>query len=495
MKKNSFLKNVILLLFSQGIIKIVGVIYKIYLTNKTGYADTGNALFSAAFQVYAMFLTICSIGVPNSISSLISEKFAIGNNREAYRILKIAITIFGSLGFIASSLLYFFAKQISVFYLQMPETELILKVLSPSIFLNAITAVLKGYFNGKQKMDVTANSLSIEQITKTVAIIIAVEILAKISNCKTEVLVCGVGIATTIGNIISVIYMYVFYLKSRKEIWTDIITSKKYIKERKIEIIKNIFKVSFPIAICAFVGTINKVVDATTIVRILKKQLGEAEAVKQYGILSGKVESLVTFPFSFNMAFTTVLIPTIASCKARGDKEKSKKVLKLNILIGMIIAIPCFVVLFLFPEKILQILYPNASSGSLMLKYSSITAIPSIILQTINSYLQGMKQMKIQMLAIGIASIIKLILNMALISNKNLGIYGAIISNIISQTFALIILLTYVFRKEGIKIKFQNLIIKLILLTVLTMGTIKFAYNFAMVKNEILKLIIAIIIG
>ena len=41
-RKNRFLKNVLVLLFSQGIVKIVGIIYKLYLTNKLGYGDTGN---------------------------------------------------------------------------------------------------------------------------------------------------------------------------------------------------------------------------------------------------------------------------------------------------------------------------------------------------------------------------------------------------------------------------------------------------------------------
>ena len=106
MKKNSLLKNVTVLLLSQVVIKIIGIVYKLYLTNKTGYADTGNAIFSVAFQIYAIFLTICSIGVPNAIATLTSAKFAVGDNNGAYRILKVAIVIFGTIGFLGSFILY-----------------------------------------------------------------------------------------------------------------------------------------------------------------------------------------------------------------------------------------------------------------------------------------------------------------------------------------------------------------------------------------------------
>ena len=332
MKKNNFLKNVLVLLFSQGIIKIAGIILKLYLTNRTGYKDTGNALFFAAFQVYTVFLTICSIGVPNAISTIVSARLAVGESESAYNVLKVSIVIFGSIGFVASIFLYNFANKISNSYLQIPETALVLKVLSPSIFFVAITSVLKGYFNGKQKMNITANSLSIEQITKTVLTILLVEILANVSNGNTIIMVCTVGITTTLGNVISLIYILIKYFQSRQEIWTDILTSKKIKNERKIKILKSIFMVSVPIAVCALIGTLNKTIDAITVVRITKNYLGEAEAIKQYGILSGKIESLIVFPLSFNMAFATVLIPYVSEKHAKGDKEYSKKVLKLTLL-------------------------------------------------------------------------------------------------------------------------------------------------------------------
>lgn len=53
--KQSFMQGVMVLMLSQIIIKVMGLVYKIYLTNKSGFGDTGNAIFSAGFQVYAMF--------------------------------------------------------------------------------------------------------------------------------------------------------------------------------------------------------------------------------------------------------------------------------------------------------------------------------------------------------------------------------------------------------------------------------------------------------
>ena len=68
LNKTSFFKNVVILLIAHVFIKILGVINKIYLTNREGFGDEGNGIVSSSYQIYAMLLTISSIGVPNAIS-------------------------------------------------------------------------------------------------------------------------------------------------------------------------------------------------------------------------------------------------------------------------------------------------------------------------------------------------------------------------------------------------------------------------------------------
>ena len=76
-KKETFLQGVITLIFSQLLIKVLGLVYSLYLTNREGFGDKGNGIVAAGYQIYAMLLTISSIGVPNAISKLVSERIAL----------------------------------------------------------------------------------------------------------------------------------------------------------------------------------------------------------------------------------------------------------------------------------------------------------------------------------------------------------------------------------------------------------------------------------
>ena len=113
-KKETFMQGVITLIFSQVLIKMLGLVYTLYLTNREGFGDKGNGIVAAGYQIYAMLLTISSIGVPNAISKLVSERIAVGDHKGGHRIFKIAFATFAMIGLVGSLLLFFGAKTIAV---------------------------------------------------------------------------------------------------------------------------------------------------------------------------------------------------------------------------------------------------------------------------------------------------------------------------------------------------------------------------------------------
>ena len=210
-KKETIAKGIMALLFSQVLIKIIGLAYKLYLTNKEGFGDTGNAIYSAGFQIYALLLTFSSTGVPNSIAKLVAERVAIGDNKGAHRIFKISFFTFAFLGLIGTMLLFLGAKTIAAQFLEIPEAEYSLITLSPSIFFVSIISVIRGYFNGRQNLSVTAKSQTIEQIFKTIFTIVLVEIVAHVTKNNTMLMAGIANLATTLATILSFTYIYIYY--------------------------------------------------------------------------------------------------------------------------------------------------------------------------------------------------------------------------------------------------------------------------------------------
>ena len=198
------------------------MVYTLYLTNRQGFGDKGNGIVSSSYQIYAMLLTISSIGVPNAISKLVSEKVAIGDNRGAYRIFKVAFATFAVIGLVGSLMLFLGAHVIAYNWLQIPEAEMTLVALSPAIFFVAIASVMRGYFNGRQELKATARSQTLEQVFKTVLTIIIVEIVAILSQVSTEWMAAGATLATTLATFAGFGYLYMYYQTEKREIAKEI---------------------------------------------------------------------------------------------------------------------------------------------------------------------------------------------------------------------------------------------------------------------------------
>lgn len=462
-KKETIAKGIISLLFSQVLIKIVGLAYKLYLTNKEGFGDKGNAIYSSGFQIYALLLTFSSTGVPNAIAKLVSERVAIGDNKGAHRIFKIAFFTFAFFGLIGTILLFVGAETIATKWLEIPEAKYCLVMLSPSIFFVSIISVLRGYFNGRQNLSVMARSQTIEQICKTIFTILFVEIIANISNNNTVLMAGIANFATTIATGASFFYIYEYYRSRRKEIAQDISQSVNYIPTRVRKTLKKILKESVPISITALMSSFNKNIDLFTIVRILKKYMDENEAKIQYGMLSGKIDTLCLLPISLNVPFVTGMVPTIAKSIARNDIEQLEKKINFFLKVTILIAFPSTVGLIIFAKPILILLFPNASNGDMLLKINSISIFFALISQTVNGILQGIGKNKIPMFAFFVGMIFKFFTNIVLI--KYFGINGAAIGNIVCN-FVVFTIVFYELRKYiRIKINLKELIFKPILAT------------------------------
>ena len=429
-KKETIIQGIIALLFSQILIKIIGLVYKLYLTNREGFGDSGNAIYSSGFQIYALLLTFSSTGVPNAISKLVSERLAIGDSKSAHRIFKIAFFTFAVFGIIGSILLFLSAKLIANVWLQIPEAEYSLIALSPSIFFVSITSVIRGYFNGRQSLSTTAKSQSIEQIFKTIFTIILVEFVVKLSRTNTILMAAAANLATTLATFISFTYIFVYYRRKRNEIAQEIKQSVNYKVTRIRKTIKKILKESIPISLSALMSSFNRNIDAFTIVRILKGFMSEAQAKMQYGILSGKIDTLCVLPLAINSAFIAGLVPSIAKSVALEDEENVRKKAKTFIIITTIIAIPSTLGMIIFAKFILNTLFPNASSGVLLLQINSISIIFSLLAQTINGILQGIGKINIPVISSTMGVVTKLICNITLIKIDGIGINGAAIGNI-----------------------------------------------------------------
>lgn len=498
-KANSFMKNVVMLIFSQLLIKVLGLVYKLVITNIEGFGDTGLGYYSAGYQIYALLLTLSSIGIPSVISKLVSERIAIGDTKGAQRIFKVAFKFFTTIGFILSIGLFLGSDFIATNILNVPDVAYVMKVLSPAIVFVAMSAVFRGYFSGQQNMKPTSVSQTLEQFLNCV---LSITFVYACIGKDPYIMAAAGNLSTTCAIVITFIYLRMYYGKHKLSTRGSIESPEK--RKTDKELLKTILGISIPITVSSLISVISGVIDTATVSNCIQISLQNANMTKEAleqaamsatGILS-KVDTLVSFPLAINLAFSTALTPAISEALAIKDKKSASRRLSFSFFASLIIILPCAFGFIALAEPILKMLYPTASDGANVFMIASVSMILTSLSQTLTGGLYGVNQSKIPAIAAGLGAVIKFILNMILISNPNIGILGAAISSFVYQVIVFFICYNVMNRCVNMHIKFKTHILKP-LISAIGMGLIVFGgYKlFSMAFGNTINTILSIVLG
>ncbi len=447
-----------------------------------------------------------------------------GKNREAHDIFKTALTLFGIIGLIGSAILFFGADYIATELIGNSDVKNIMVALSPAVFFVAVAAVIRGYFNGMYNMKVASNSQMLEQLFKSIltiglvllvyylAIVNPIELSASLNLSEENVTVAmatAANLASTIATIICAGYLLLFYQKTKKQIWKNINTSpnKEYKKEKTTRIMKKILSISIPISLASIVSAINRNIDTFTVVNGLKVALANSfssvealtdEATRLYGILSGRIDTLIGLPTALNVAFATALVPAVSEAMANKDVETARRRITFSIRMTLLIALPCAIGMCTIAEPILNLLFPNvyAPEAAPLLQISSFTIIFTLINQTVGGALQGLGKVFVPAISLAIGAGVKLVLNLLLVTNPNIGIYGAAIGSVAASFTTTIIELIVLRKNMKLNTNKTQAIIKPVIATLLMSAVTLLSYEYIgrlNISNSIVTIITLLI--
>ena len=113
-KKSSLMVQGAILAFAGIITKIIGFVYRIPMANMLG--EQGNGIYSVAFGIYNVALTLSSYSLPLALSKLTSERLAKNSPRNAFLLFKRALLFAVIAGLCAFSVLFFGAEWLEALY-------------------------------------------------------------------------------------------------------------------------------------------------------------------------------------------------------------------------------------------------------------------------------------------------------------------------------------------------------------------------------------------
>ncbi|MGB4438876.1 MAG: oligosaccharide flippase family protein [Sedimentibacter sp.] len=129
MKKDGIILGTLVLTTATTIVRIVGMLFRIYLANILG--SEGMGLYQLILSFYMLMVTLATSGIRIAVSRLISEELALKNYSNAKKVLSQSIVLSLFTGFASAFVLYYFAEYIGTNILNDERTVLPLYTLLP----------------------------------------------------------------------------------------------------------------------------------------------------------------------------------------------------------------------------------------------------------------------------------------------------------------------------------------------------------------------------
>ena len=459
-KQQSFEYGAIILIVSTSLVKIIGAIFKIPLSNLIG--DLGFGYFSSAYDLYIPIYALAMAGLPIAVSRVVAEHMAAGRYRDVRLSLRIARRCFiitGAVGFVLMLILIWPFVRLTD---STGKTIYSLFAIAPSIFICCIMSIYRGYYEGLRNMYPTATSDVIEALGKLILGYGFAFAVMKISG-DVALAAAGAMLGITVGAMLAAVY-----LRLRYRFKGDMITRQELSAApapmNSRSAMKILIAIAVPVVITSLANNVASLVDVSMVKWQLTNMMGKhsgtikemyAASIADYTALSDKVltaKDIPTFLYGIRGKVFTVynLIPTItsvlgvsalpvlASAWVTHDKGAIKRNIESILKLTALIVMPAGAGLVALGGPIMGLLYESTASveiGGPMMRIFGLAAIFAGLSIPMTSMLQAIGKQMVPVKNIAVGVLIKIVVNFILVGIPAINIKGASVGTLACYFF------------------------------------------------------------
>ena len=423
-KGQNFLHGAAIYAAGIVVVKILGFIYKFILMHVMTTAGYG--YFKVAYNVFNVFLTISTAGIPVALSRMISEADTLGRAQQKRRIFQVAYMTLIVVGGIGTLAMLLFPQQLAIFMGSVRATQGIF-VMAPSVVLVCMVAAYRGYAQGHADMIPSTLSQVVETAVKVVVGLAAALVLIHLGKSE-SITAAGAIAGTTVSSLATLIF--IMLLVHRKYEVRPAVTADSDVPDPRSKVFWDFIKIAIPITISGSVLSLVNLLDTKLVLDQLQASgYTELAADTLYGVYS-KTMDLYNLPYYFVVPLGASIMPAIAAARTKG--EGGAILLAEDVLrIMTLICLPMAVGMGVLAEPCMQLVSNcyESQGAPLMMMMAVASYLMCFSIMT-DSILPANGNERLPIYSILCGGIVKVIVNYVLVGNPEINVYGAPVGTI-----------------------------------------------------------------
>ena len=315
-RKNTLLLGTLILTASGIICRILGFLYRIFLSRRIGAEAFG--IYQLATPLYALMLSLGAGGMQTVLSRFVASYLAKKDSRRAKICLAAGCGIVVILSFSASIFLFFSADFIGTRLLFEPRTILLLRILSLGILPSGIHNCLSAWYLGQNQTALPSFCQLLEQFVRMGASYLAW--LFCLSTSLPSAAVAAFG--TAAGELFSCLFLMACLSVSHSRSPQKHRPISVFFKEKTLwyDTFRELAVLNLPLTLNRILlNVLHSIESALLPGCLVTSGLSRKAALSQYGILTGMALPMIFFPSAITHAVSVMLLPGVA--KQQADAE------------------------------------------------------------------------------------------------------------------------------------------------------------------------------
>lgn len=481
MKKNTFLEGAMIATIGIILCKIIGLVYVIPFYAIIG--TQGGALYSYAYSIYAIFLSLSNSGIPVAVSKVISEYNTLGYVKAKERAFQMASIVIIGLGIFFFLVLVIFAPTIASVILgdiqggnTLEGVTLVIRVVATALLIVPIESVTQGYFQGHKIMVPPTMANVIEQLVRVIVIVAGSFVALQVFHLSLETAVGIAVFGATIGCLVAYFYLLRVLKKNKKKIEETALVASHEPRISRKTILKKIIYYALPFVMIDVMNSAYGMVDTLTVVSGLTDLGYDAVTTETaIGVIATWATKLNMIVASIALGITVSLIPNIASSYVKKNWKGVSRKMNQALQALSLTTIPMAFGLSFLAAPVWVIFYGyNALSIDIFRLYI-LQAITFSFYTTLVNLIQTMNRTKLGMGILGGSFIAKYLLNVPIMKLcYSIGIpayYGPIFTTLLTQSVSVLLIL--IIMRKDYQVAYRKTIvltIKVLLITGVMLG-------------------------
>jgi stage V sporulation protein B len=356
----SFMRGTFVLSVAAFINRILGFISGIYVARVLGAEGIG--LLMMAHPLVPLVITITELGLPVAISKLVAEAYARDERAKVRHILHVSLAVTSVLSVALTTVSLLSSEWIASILLSDQRAYYAMLAITPIAPIVAVSAVLKGYFRGKQRMKIIAASDVLEYTVQIACVLALVHLLMPYGIAYAA---AGAMAASVISEAISLLFLltsYKLYGESKVpgETWAS------HLKQGR-RTLSELLQIGLPTTgngvIASLFGAFQPLLITTS---LAIAGIGTALSTRQFGLLAGYVFPLLFMPSFITHSLSTALIPAISEAATNKNGLLIHKQMDQAMRLGLLIGAPATVILFEWATPLTTLIYDAPEAGLLL---------------------------------------------------------------------------------------------------------------------------------